>query len=282
MEIMNLRSRRKWIAGMGLLAPWSAFGYGSLIEKRQLSVTRQEITLAPEHGALDGLRLAVMGDFHHDDFGDDGLVAGAVEGVNRAEVDLAILTGDYISEDPRALEPLCEALSGLRTRLGTFAVLGNHDCWHPAKNLPSLLRQAGITLLINEIAEFSGFAVAGFDSAWGGRPDAGGTLARLAADKPVILGWHEPDTFDSLRDRRVALQVSGHTHGGQICAPFYGPLKLPLYGKKYPYGLYQKEGRSLFVTRGIGTLSVPARFLCPPEVAILTLRRLTSPSGKGI
>ncbi|MEN8716356.1 MAG: metallophosphoesterase [Verrucomicrobiales bacterium] len=269
---MNI-SRRKSIARILFYgSPLASFGYGSLIEKRLVSVTKKEIPLQEAHGSLDGFRVAVMGDFHHDDFGDNDLIRRAVEEINAEGVDLVMLVGDFVSEDPRALSPLCNELQNLRPRLGSFAVHGNHDRWHVGSVLGKHLIDAGIRLLSNESVEFTDVVVAGLDSIWGGNPDLPGTFKNAGKDKPIIAGWHEPDTFNLYQDPRVALQVSGHTHGGQICAPVKGPILLPRYGKLYPYGHYQKNGSSLFVTRGIGTLTIPARFLCQPEVAILTLR----------
>lgn len=264
-------SRRKWLARLAVYGtPAAAFGYGSLIERHRLSITEQTIPLNERFSHLAGLKVAVMGDFHHDDWGSDRLLRAAVKEINTRDVDAAILVGDYISEDISAMEPLCESLSGLRPRFGTFAVMGNHDCWHFDAAIPRLLDQAGIHLLINEARDLGDFAIAGLDSHWGGRPFLEHAVRDLDEEKPTLLGWHEPDTFDSYDDPRIILQTSGHTHGGQVCAPVYGPILLPKYGEKYSYGLYKNGDRSLFVTRGMGTLTIPTRFFCPPEVAILT------------
>ena len=266
-------SRRNWIfRSVFYGGGFAGFGYGSAIEKRWLDITRVDVPLHPRHAALSGLKVAVIGDFHHDDFGDDRLIRRAVESVNAEGVDLVFLVGDYISDDPAAIEPLCGELRNLRPRLGTFGVWGNHDRWHSDAILEETLQHAGVRMLVNEAEEFPDFCVAGMDSHWGGWPKLAETVGPLPRDKPVLLAWHEPDTFDLHRDPRLALQVSGHTHGGQICAPVIGPILLPEYGRNYPYGLYRREGSSLFVTRGIGTLTIPARFLCAPEVAILSLK----------
>lgn len=265
-------SRRAWLTRLAIYGtPAAAFGYGSLIERQCVSITEKLVPLSDRHKHISGLKIAVIGDFHHDDWGSDRLIRSATRQINDHAVDAVILVGDYISDDVAAMEPLCSGLSELRPRLGTFAVLGNHDCWHFDPAIPELLGKAGIHLLVNESRDLGEFAIAGLDSFWGGRPDFPFALREIDKDKPVLVGWHEPDLFDSYDDSRVVLQLSGHTHGGQVCAPLFGPILLPRYGKKYPYGLYRDGDRSLFVTRGIGTLNIPARFVCPPEVAILTM-----------
>ena len=149
-----------------------------------------------------------MSDFHHDDFGNDFLIQRAVRAINKESVDLVILTGDYISDRVEALEPLSESLADLRPRLGSFGVLGNHARWHYDEAIPRLLEQGGIRLLVNESTDFPEFAVAGIDSYWGGQPDLKKALEPIDPNKPVILGLHEPDTFDYYEEPRVALQLS--------------------------------------------------------------------------
>lgn len=265
-------SRRKWLSHSFFYGPITAgLAYGSGFEKRNLDLTRVTIPLAPPNRALAGLRVAVMADFHHDDFGEQGLIRRAVEAINAEGVDLVFLVGDYISDDAAAIVPLCEELRNLRASRGSYAVFGNHDRWHPDPILPETLRESGIRLLCDEIVNLGDYAIVGMDSFWGGTPDLGSVFDRVPDRQPVLMLWHEPDTFDFYQDSRIALQVSGHTHGGQICAPIHGPILLPKYGRSYPYGHYRKGDSSLFVTRGIGTLTIPARAFCAPEVAILTL-----------
>tara|TARA_R110002096_G_scaffold261041_3_gene454311 strand:- start:1910 stop:2722 length:813 start_codon:yes stop_codon:yes gene_type:complete len=266
-------TRRQWLARIGFYgSPMAAFGYGSLVEKQWIDLNRVDVPLSPRHGHLDGMTVAVLGDFHHDDFGDDQLIERAVTAINDEGVDLIMLVGDYISNDVSAAEPLCHELRNLRSKFGCFGILGNHDCWNLDRNLLQYLEAAGIRLLVNESVEFDDFAVTGLDSIWGGSPSMAWAKREVPPEKPILLGWHEPDTFDNYQEDNIVLQMSGHTHGGQVCAPVYGPVLLPDYGKKYPYGLYRDDERALYVTRGIGTITIPTRFLCRPEVAILTLK----------
>lgn len=266
-------SRRALLSRLALYGiPTATAGYACGWEKNHLSVSRVTIPLQEKDRDLDGITIALMADFHHDDYGSDALVAHAVRTINEAAVDLVILAGDYISRDLAPMPDLCRVLSAAKSRLGTYAVLGNHDCWHYHSDMPRMLNDAGIHLLVDEHISFDKFSLVGMQSIWGGRPKFEETIKAVSPASPVLLAWHEPDTFDDYESDRVVLQVSGHTHGGQICAPFYGPIQLPAYGKRYPYGHYHKDHRSLFVTRGIGTLTLPMRFLCPPELALLTLR----------
>ncbi|MBP9223934.1 MAG: metallophosphoesterase [Verrucomicrobiales bacterium] len=263
-------SRRKWLARAAVYGTGvGATSYAGVIEKRWLDVTHTEIPLAPKHSVLAGIKIAVVGDFHHDDFGDHDLIRRAVNAINEEKVDLVYLVGDYISRHATAVVPLCEELVNLRSTLGTFGVMGNHDSRHDPSFILATLKEIGVRMLVNGTHEFEHFTLAGMASCSRGIPVLPKILTGLDPDKPVIMGWHEPDTFDLYSDPRIVLQVSGHTHGGQIRAPFYGPLVLPKFGRTYPYGLYQNESSALFVTRGIGTLTLPIRFLCPPEVAIL-------------
>jgi len=265
-------SRRALFSRLALYGiPTATAGYSSTWEKNQLSVSEVTIPLEEKNRSLDGLKIALMADFHHDDFGSNALIAQAVRTINDADVDVVVLAGDYISRDLAPMTALCRELAAAKSRLGSFAVLGNHDCWHYHGDMPRMLADAGIQLLVDEHIAFDTFALAGIQSVWGGRPNFQETISAVPRSLPILVAWHEPDTFDDYQSDRVILQVSGHTHGGQICAPFYGPIRLPAYGKRYPYGHYQKDNRSLFVTRGIGTLTIPARFLCPPELALLTL-----------
>lgn len=254
------------------------FGYGALIERRSPRIERVICPLPKRHAGLDGLSIAVMSDFHHDDFHDDRLVAGAIEQMNGLAPDLVLLPGDFITRDPAAMEALAGHFQNIESRLGVFATLGNHDQWTSAEAVRRQLVRGGVALLRDSATELRApvtdekFVLAGLESAWAGHPDLAKTLRGVRGDVPVLLGWHEPDPFDTVTDGRVLLQMSGHTHGGQVCAPFYGAIRLPDYGRKYVAGLYGDDSARLYVTRGIGALAVPVRFFCPPEISFITLR----------
>ncbi|MEM7698736.1 MAG: metallophosphoesterase [Verrucomicrobiota bacterium] len=250
-------------SGLGT-ACYSRFG-----EARWLDLHELKIPLTPAQSDLDGIRLTVLTDFHHDEWGDSEYIDEVVRQVNAENLDFVILAGDFITNDIHAFPELVDRLSRLTANRGVFAMLGNHDHWHYDPIIDKLFSELGIRLLRNEATIFDQFAVVGLESNWGGRPDLSKALARVPPEMPVILGWHEPDNFDLYDDPRIILQVAGHTHGGQVCAPIHGPILLPSHGRKYARGHFQRRSSHLFVTRGIGISGVPFRFLCRPEIPIL-------------
>jgi predicted MPP superfamily phosphohydrolase len=249
------------------------------IEPDAVRVTRENVTCRRLPPALDGLRVALLADFHFRPGLDDALLAETVDFVGREKPDLVALAGDYMNHDPRVLEPLLEGLRKLSAAHGVFAVLGNHDGWTGEREtIRRQFEKAGISFLINRHSVVSihgqSLAVAGTDFVWLGKPDPARTLKGLSAGTPVLALVHEPDYFDVMAsDRPIMLQLSGHSHGGQCRMPFVGITPyLPKYGRNYVYGRYHLGDSNLFVTRGVGTTSLRVRFACPPEVAILTLR----------
>lgn len=249
------------------------------IEPGFLSVTRRDFPCADLPTGLDGLRIAMLADFHFKPGLDDALLEQIVVEVRREAPDLIALAGDFVNHDLRVLVPLLERLREMEARHGVFAVMGNHDGW--AGTGPTIQRQferAGISFLINQASILSirgdALAVAGTDFVWRGKPDPARTLRGIAPAVPILALVHEPDYFDEMVARRdIMLQLSGHTHGGQCRVPVLGKTPVtPKFGRKYVYGNFCQGASQLFVTRGIGTTGLPVRFACPPELAMLTLR----------
>lgn len=270
-RLLTLGMRGSIAAGVG------AFGYGALIERRRPVIERIDCPISRAHAGLAGLTIAVMSDFHHDEFHDDTLMGKAIGACNDLQPDIVMLTGDFISRDTAGLDALADHFAHLRSRIGVFGILGNHDQWSNPDWIAGRLRKAGVDLLRNEHVAIQAptgqqFVLAGLESAWAGSPRLDRAIRGVPGDVPVILGWHEPDPFEELNDERVALQLSGHTHGGQVCAPGWGAIQLPYLGRKYVAGLYRGKRASLYVTRGVGAMGVPVRFCCPPEITLITLK----------
>jgi hypothetical protein len=154
-------------------------------------------------------------------------------------------------------------------------VLGNHDHWEGAALAARVLAEAGVTLLVNQALRLDVDAplwLVGLDDVWERKHDLSAALAGTPDDECKLLLVHEPDYADRAASFPVDLQLSGHSHGGQINLPRYGRPVLPYLGQKYPAGLYRVGQMSLYTNRGIGVISPPVRFNCPPEVTLLTLR----------
>lgn len=253
---------------------------GTWFEPGSLSVTQREIPCRDLAAGLEGLRIGLLADFHFRPDQDDELVAKVIAQTRAENLDLILLAGDFVDSSPFVLPPLLRHLEQMRATHGVFAVLGNHDGWGGGGPLMRRdFEKAGIPLLINQHSRLAingeTLAVAGTDFVWRGKPDPERTFGGIAPNTPVLAMVHEPDYFDVMAARRrILLQVSGHTHGGQCRVPLlgYAPVTVK-YGRKYNYGHFTRGDSNLFVTRGVGTTGPRVRFSCPPELAILTLRR---------
>lgn len=254
---------------------------GTWLEPGRLSVTRQVVRCKRLAAGLEGLRIGLLADFHYRPDQDEELIAKAIAETRKENLDLILLAGDFVDSGSAVFTPLMRHLEQLRASHGVFAVMGNHDGWNGARSsMRRDFEKAGISFLNNHHSQLSirgdSLAVAGTDFVWLGKPDPARTLRGIAADTPVIAMVHEPDYFDVMTAHRdVLLQVSGHTHGGQCRVPLlgYAPVTVK-YGKKYNHGGFTRGDSNLFVTRGVGTTGPRIRFACPPELAILTLRRV--------
>jgi predicted MPP superfamily phosphohydrolase len=204
-------------------------------------------------------------------------LAGIVAQANALAPDVVLIAGDFISDKrlstrlydyPDALAPL----AGLRPRLATLAVLGNHDHWRNADAARAGLAAVGITVLDNSAAEVGPLAIGGLDDPSTGHADLAATveaMRRLPGAKLVLS--HSPDPFPDLPPD-VTLMLAGHTHCGQVSLPLIGPLKtMSAYGKRYSCGRVDEAGKTLIVTAGLGTSGVPVRIGAPPDMWLLTL-----------
>ncbi len=233
---------------------------------------------------FDGYRLAHLSDIHMGTWMNRGRLEGVVELVAGLKPDLIAFTGDFVSytlDEP--LDELEEILSRLRAPDGVYAVRGNHDCWTDPERVSAMLARAGIVELQNDCVRIERGGectyLAGVDDVYDGRADLDSVVARLPDDGPAILLAHEPDFADvSAATRRFALQLSGHSHGGQLDFPVVGPLFLPHLAKKYRRGLYEIGGMKLYTTTGLGTTALQLRVRCRPEIAVITLHNNLSES----
>ena len=244
--------------------------YGALYERHHLAVTRSDLPCRGLPAALDGLRVGLITDTHHSAYTGLPLIERAVALLQRESPDLVLLGGDYVTRRNRAYIPEAATPFGaLRAAHGVFGVLGNHD---DEIGVPRVLRRQGVTVLRDARTRLTirGETVdlLGVDY-WTQRLDRIAPLARGRAPFSIMLA-HDPRRLWEATALRIPLVLSGHTHGGQVSLPLIGAPA----AQKYPvaYGSRVVEDTTLFVSRGVGTVLVPCRIDCPPEVALLTLR----------
>ncbi|HJS19074.1 MAG TPA: metallophosphoesterase, partial [Anaerolineales bacterium] len=232
-------------------------------------VDRVEIPIPNLKPALEGFTIVQLSDIHLQPYTKPSLVRKAVEISNELRPDLVVLTGDYVWHDQEAVFELAPILAGLNARHGVYSVLGNHDYWLDVEVTKRAFEESRLPMLINQGVEIhagnGSFYLAGMDDGWSGQPDLNQSLEDAPTGDPVVLLLHEPDLVNETSlDPRLALQLSGHTHGGQVLLPGKPPIFTPHLGKEYSQGLFRVNDTWLYTNRGLGVISVPLRFNCPP------------------
>jgi len=273
----NRRALLKKACLTALASPFAAFGYGRFVERHWFEVVKLDVPLRGLGSAWDGFRLVHISDLHLEPHLHVDQVRQAVQTINELKPGMIAITGDFVSSDANTFEALVEPLRELKAELGIFTCHGNHDLWTQPERIARALRALGFQHLINQGVGLSRqnepLWIAGLESAWAGRPSFTSAAKGKQAKAPSITLVHEPDYADILSQAPAnQLQLSGHTHGGQVCLPFGIPLLLPDWGKKYAKGLFSLGRLQLYVNRGLGTLGPDARFACRPEITEITLR----------
>lgn len=282
-------------SAVGLL---SLTGYAAGVEPlMRLSTTRYRLTPA---GWPEGqkLRIVMLADFHAcEPWMPASRIAAICDHANTLGGDVIVLAGDYMSgmrlvTDTVGPADWAGALSRLKAPQGVHAICGNHDWWQdpvaqrdrlPETVAHQALRGVGINVLSNSATRLgtaeAPFWIAGLEDQWAyllgpgrmiGRDDLAATLAQVTDDAPLILLAHEPDIFPKVPDR-VALTLSGHTHGGQVNLFGWTPMVPSRYGSRYAYGHKRENGRDLIISRGLGCSIVPVRLMAPPEIVVIDL-----------
>ena len=243
-----------------------------------LSVERHAVTLKRLPRALDGLRVVHLSDIHNGPFTGPGQIERAVEEANRLDPDVVALTGDYVSHEREYAAPCAEILGRLRARCGVFAVLGNHDHWVDAPLITDLFRAEGITVLVNEGMRFehperpgSSFWLAGVDDTMTGQEDLPLALAGSRSEELKLLLAHNPLVLRRAAREGVDLVLAGHTHGGQVTWRSE-TSRSGRPRRRLLRGLGRQGDTQIYVSRGLGTVVLPVRYGCPPEVTLLELK----------
>lgn len=244
-------------------------------EPFMLTIEHRQIYLKRLPKELDGFRIVQLTDIHHSAFTSREVIERAVQTANSLQGDIVALTGDYISKERSYAAPCAEMLGRLRARFGVFAVLGNHDHWVDAALVTDLFRAEGITMLINEGMRFeqrgASFWLAGVDDTMVGLEDLSLALAGSSETEMKLLLAHNPIILRRAAHAGVDLVLSGHTHGGQVTLR----SEKSASGKprrRLLKGLARQAATQIYVSRGLGTVVLPIRYGCPPEVSLLELR----------
>lgn len=279
----DLGRRALLAGGAGLAAGAAGLTYSS-----QVQIVRRQLAMKDLPQSLRGVKVALLADLHRGPVVSFGYLEKVMAQVNALEPDLILLPGDFVSKSRVYFEDVTRLLSQLRPRIATLATLGNHDHWEGTEEAIACLEAAGVQLLHNSSLHLtpertlvktsgaSGLCLAGVDDLWTGRPDLAEALKGVNQAIPCLLMSHHPDFAEDkgalATGLRVDLQVSGHTHGGQVVLPGVGPATTGSdFGLKYVYGEAQGPAWKVFTTRGIGTSIVPVRVGAPPEVVLFEL-----------
>lgn len=257
-----------------LAGNWSKKAQLALDEANSLSLEHVEIYLERLPPKLDGFKIIQLSDTHHSPFTSLDHIKRAVKVANRLKPDMFLLTGDYVSHEREYIAPVAAVLGKLKAKYGIHACLGNHDHWTDADLVTHLFRGEGINVLINEGFRFEtkrgSFWLCGVDDYMVGKTDVPTALRGSFPDEMKLLLAHNPIIFREAARVGVDLTLSGHTHGGQI--KVRNPEKRILPQRKLKAGLHKRRNSQIYITRGIGTVVVPMRYQCPPEISLLELR----------
>ena len=288
-----LITRRDFLKLMGVAAldvfllAIGGVGYGYLMEPNWFKVETIPLKLPRLSPRFSGLRVAQISDIHIGGWMNLERLQRAADLVLDQKPDVLLITGDFLigsnlaAISEQTIQDLMIGLSRLASAVPTFAVLGNHDYWVDVKMVRRVLSVSGITELTNAVytlkRDEETLHLCGVDDLWEGDARIDDVIAQLKDNSSAILLAHEPDFADtSAATGRFDLQLSGHTHGGQVVLPWIGPPILPYLGRKYPSGLYRVGEMFQYTNRGIGMARLPLRINCPPEITLFVLESQTS------
>ncbi|WP_240343757.1 metallophosphoesterase [Paenibacillus sp. SYP-B3998] len=267
-----------WTGGL-IATPSLSYGYASWIEPNWLQVERVSLTFPTLPEAFKGIRIVQFSDLHFGFHFDVKKLVSVVEKIQAEQPDIVCFTGDLVdyalghySQDIR------DVLNTIKAKYGCYAVLGNHDYYGDANAVAAVLEDGGFHCLRNNGIRVQkgtqSIWIAGVDDMWEGVPDLKAATKMVNNEEWVLLLSHAPDFADVAALASVHLQLSGHSHGGQVRLPLIGPLASVPYGIKYPSGLYRlgkDKLLTLYTNRGIGVSVHPIRLMCRPEITVLTL-----------
>lgn len=280
----RLLTRRGFLTGAGIVAGMAL--YSGEIARHEITILTPTIPIRNLPPAFEGFRIAQVSDIHYHEYTEPWFVRRVIDHVNALAPDLVAFTGDYITFAPMprkfalgAMYRCADAMARV-TCPQRYAVMGNHDSLLGAPTVRPILTAVDIPLLVNKYVSVERYGqrlwIAGVHDPVTHTPNLDAAIP-AQPDGPVILLSHGPDYADTVvahpRGPLVDLMLSGHSHGGQVRLPFLGALHTPDGGQKYVEGLFRIGAMQLYVNRGIGTVGLPFRLNCPPEITLFTLTR---------
>ena len=268
--------------GVAVFSALAGDYYVTEYEPSNLVVSQVDIPLASLPKAFDGFRILQISDVHMGGWMNRERFTRVVDLVLQQEVDLVVMTGDYVigrswsEELDSAAEDFIDVIAPLTQAHKVIAVMGNHDHWTDPVRSRAMLTRAGILELKNDVYRLDkngdSLYIAGLDNISEGEQRLDEVEAKLPYGVRAILLAHEPDYAEvTSLTGKFMLQLSGHSHGGQVVIPFVGPPVLPRWARRYPAGLYQLGQMYLYTCRGVGMTSPFVRFNCRPEITVFTL-----------
>jgi predicted MPP superfamily phosphohydrolase len=259
-----------------------AIGYTEFGEPNGFALETVHLKLKRLPRAFTGFRVAQISDLHMGGWMNLKRLQQVADLITAQKPDVLTITGDFLKgrsfteASEQGLRDLVKVLSPLGESIPCFAVLGNHDYWTNPDAVREMLRRCRITDLTNAVwtlkREDEKLYFCGVDDIRHGNVRLNDVIAQLEENTAAILLVHEPDFADiSAATGKFDLQVAGHSHGGQVVIPHFGPPVLPVSGRKYPIGLYRVGDMFQYTNRGVGTDTVAIRINCPPEITIFVL-----------
>lgn len=277
MNASRIRRALALIAAIGIVVGMVMAWWARFVAPFRFQVRQVVVRLPRKHRQLSGLTIAFVTDTHVGPHFRALDLESVVTMLEAMQPDIVLFGGDYICESPRFMASAAPVMGRMAAtaRFGAWGVMGNHDLANIRARVTPPLEDAGIRILVNEAAcvetDRGELWVVGVDDGLIGEVDLDGAFAQVPPDGAAICLWHEPDRIAESAPYGAFLQLSGHSHGGQVRLPGIGPIATPELGKRHPLGRYETGEGELYVSAGLGMYRPPVRFNCPPELTVIRL-----------
>lgn len=274
---MKISKRKRSIAGLLFISGFLFLSY-CFFESRWIKITEIEIKSADIPESFNGSKIVFITDIHLGPYLSAERLSGIVDQINGIKHDIILLGGDYVHYRSQYIEPVFRELGKLRSVYGTYGVLGNHDHYSDAVLTRKMMEKYGVNSVDNQSVWIKkgndSIKIGGVGDFWRDVQTPQNTLKDLKKSDFAIMLSHQPDYIEKIDTNLIDLTLSGHTHGGQITLfGWWAPILPSKYGQKYRYGLIDDEKMKAYISSGIGTVAVPFRFFCRPEIVVIHLKK---------